>query len=420
MGFWSRLLRPSVESRHYVDLSAFTSFQDVEGKTGNTAAGVVITERTATTLPVAYRCIQIHCETISSMPVSCVRKVGEDRETYPSPKWVERPNDDQDWGEFIAQGQFSYEVNGNTFILKATTERGGIAGLYILNPGKTQPRRVVYEGRHITVFDVCLDDGTTKTLLPNEVIHLKGMVPPGSLRGLSPINELREWLGVGKAVEIFGAQFFGAGSVLSGVIESAKPLDDPTVKRLQEDFTRKHGGVRKSHAIGILSGGATWRPISVNAEESQFLETMRLNAAQTAYIFGIPPHMVADVSGAKGFVTGVMAGRLDLHQFGLLPRYTRWERGLSTLLPPGVTLKFNERGLLRGDATEQSALMTAGINNGVESRAEWRARLDLPPVKGADRFYMQGGLFALDDSGVPISPNSPPPSGSFVDQGGSQ
>jgi phage portal protein BeeE len=143
MGFWSRLLRPSVESRHYVDLSAFTSFQDVEGKTGNTAAGVVITERTATTLPVAYRCIQIHCETISSMPVSCVRKVGEDRETYPSPKWVERPNDDQDWGEFIAQGQFSYEVNGNTFILKATTERGGIAGLYILNPGKTQPRRVV-------------------------------------------------------------------------------------------------------------------------------------------------------------------------------------------------------------------------------------------------------------------------------------
>jgi HK97 family phage portal protein len=236
---------------------------------------------------------------------------------------------------------------------------------------------------------------------------MKGMVPPGSVRGLSPIGELREFLGIGKATEQFAANFFGTGATLSGVVEAPGRLDENVAEMVRKQFTKKHGGVSKSHAIGVLSGGASFKPLSISPEDSQALEVMKFNAAQLSVVHGVPAHLSTVAEGVKGYVTGVMASRLDFNQFGLLPRYRRWERGLSPLLPPAVELKFNERGLLRGDAVEQAALMTAEIQNGVRSPARWRAILDEQPPREGEVFYMQGGTFALDENGTPIPPNPP-------------
>ena len=52
-------------------------------------------------------------------------------------------------------------------------------------------------------------------------------------------------------------------------------------------------------------------------------------ASRSRTCSAIPPHMVTDATGAKGYVTGVMASRMDWHQTGLLPRIIRWERAIS-------------------------------------------------------------------------------------------
>jgi HK97 family phage portal protein len=398
------------EKRQLTDISDFTTFADVERgmRGGNTLAGVNITQDSAMSLSVVYRCVQINVETVSSLPVDVFAKRAEGREPYPVPKWLEEPNDEQDWGDLAAMGQYSYELDGNTFLLKASTEGGRLVGLYVLDPRRTTPKRARLGGRNVLTYEVTTDDQGVRIYPANAIIHMKGMVPPGSLRGLSPIGQLREACGVIGAAEAFGASFFGSGATLSGVIETGSNLTQEQADKLKEMFTKRHGGVSKSHAIGVLSGGAAWKPLSVKPDEAQFIETMRFNSVQIAHAFGIPPHWVVDTQGTKGYVTGVMAGRMDWHQIGLLPRLIRWERAISRELPRPAYIKFNVRGLLRGDAREQSTLMSSELQNAVRSRNEWRELLDLDPAEGGDTYFLNGGMVPLDADGKPDKPDPPP------------
>lgn len=405
------------EKRTLTDISQFTTFADVERgmRSGNTASGMSITEDSAMTLPVVHRCVQINCETVSSLPVDCFAKRPEGRVSYPTPRWLEKPNDEQDWGDFCAMGEYSYEVDGNIFLLKASTETGGrLAGMYVLDPLRTTPRRIELGGRNVLTYDVAMDNGDVRTYPANAVIHMKGMVPPGQLRGLAPIAQMRETLGVFAAAQEFGAAFFGNGATLSGVIEyPGARLDAAAVERLKADFMKKHGGVSKSHAIGVLTGGAAFKPLSVNPDEAQFLATMKFNAVQIAHIFGVPPHWVTDAEGAKGYVTSLMSNRLDWYQLGLLPRLIRWERAMSAEMTRPAYMKFNVRALLRGDAKEQTALMSSELQNAVRTRNEWRELLDLDPAEGGDTFFLNGGMVPLNDDGTPDKPApvivTPPP-----------
>jgi len=371
------------------------SFRDITSRSGNTASGVNITQATVMVLPVVYRCIQINCETVASLPVDCMAKRPGGRAEYPRPPWLDKPNDGQDWADFATQCQYSYELDGNSFILKASTDQGKLVGLYVLDPRRVMPKLILDStGREVLVYEVTMTENRVETFAANAIIHMKGMVPPGELRGLSPIGQLRETFGLLYAAQEFGASFFGYGANLSGVIQMpvGQKLTQEAADRLKADFSKKHGGISKSHAIGVLTGGAEWRPMSVRPDEAQFIETMKFNGVQIAHAFGVPPVMVTDVSGAAGYVTGVMASRLDWLQTGLLPRITRLERAISPLLPRPAYIKLNVRGLLRGVPAEQAAQMDADIRNGIRSPNEWRELLDLEPYDGGDDRYYSANL----------------------------
>jgi HK97 family phage portal protein len=396
------------EHRAQTDLSQFTKFSDVyQGmRSGNTVSGVNITQDTAMTLPVVFRCVQLNCETVSSLPTDCFAKRAGGRVEYATPGWLEKPNDEQDWAQMCAMGQYSYELDGNTFLLKASTETGRLAGLYVLDPLRVTPKRVTLGGRNVLIYEVVMDDGDVRVYPSTAIVHQTGMVPPGKLRGLSPISQMAETLGVFGAAQEFGAAFFGNGATLSGVIEYPNNRLDPEVaERLKQDFTKKHGGVSKSHAIGVLTGGAQFKPLSVSPNEAQFIDTMKFNGVQIAHIFGCPPYMVTDVSGAQGYVTGIMANRLDWYQTGLLPRITRWERAMFNLLPRPAFMKMNIRGLLRGVPAEQAAQMDAEIRNGIRTPNEWCGLLDIEPYAKGNDHYISANLKVVGEK----PPEPPPP-----------
>ena len=396
---------PQSEHRDYVDLSGFTNFTDV-GR-GNTKAGVSITQATALTLPVVYSCINLNSQVIASLPVGAFKKSGDERIPANSPSWLERPNDEQDWGEFIAQVLVSRYLDGNAFIIKAQAA-GRVTALYVMNPTSVKVDRLPVNGKLQLVYDVQTGDGRL-ALYPNEVIHIKGMTPPGQLRGLSPIACAAETLGLAKAAEILSAEFFGNSAILSGVIETPGAMTQEQAERLKEAFTKKHGGLDKAFALGILSGGATFKPLTVSPKDALAIDAMKLTGIQIAHIFGCPPYMVTDAPAGAGYVTSLLASRMDWYTVGLQPEIVRLERALSALLPRKSFIRFNMRGFLRGDAAETAAMMTAEVQNGVTSPERWRAILDYEPSGMPEVFFMQGGTFALGEDGLPIKPEPPVP-----------
>lgn len=380
MGIFSFLQRK--ESRD--KLTDFVSFSDVSWPSP-TFAGVEVTEATAPQLPAVYRCWSLNTETISTLPVDTFAKRGEKRVPYTNPFWLDHPNDWQDWGQFVMQLQLSYESNGNAYVLKASSPGGQLAGLFVLPPSAVEP--VIRDGR--LMYDVQQKENKIKPYAATEIIHISGLVPAGTLKGLSPIGvALRQTIGTGLAAEQYGAQYFGTGATLSGVITlpaTAGQFGEQEANRLAESFQRKHGGISKSHAVGVLTGGAQWTPISVNPEESQFLETRQFTDTQIANVYGIPPEYVTQIEGVKGYVTSLYVRQAAWLLTGINPRLVRIERALSRLLPRGVYIKFNRNAFLQMDPSERVSYYAAAIRDRWMTPDEARALEDMNPIEGGDK-----------------------------------
>lgn len=383
MGLWDWLTRgdrAAPEARS----DTFLNFSDVFNKDANTYAGVYVDNSTALTLPAVWRCVALNSETIASLPVDAFTKQGNTRRPYPAPNWLTRPSRDYSWFDFICEIQASLELDGNAYILKVVTSSGRVTDLIQLPPAQMDVARAALPGTPL-VYTLRSNDGSSpKVYAANEIVHIRAMTQPCQLKGMSPISYLAQTVGVGLAANDFAANFFGSGATLSGVISTTQSLRPEEAERLQEAFKRKHGGITKSHAVGVLTGGATWTPLSVDPEESQFLATQKFTAGQIASFYGIPPEYVTEAEGAKGYVTGLYARQMLWLQTGLLPRIKRLETAFSALMPPGVYMKFNVDGLLRADPTERAALCTAMIQHQAMTPNEWRALEEMNPLPDGD------------------------------------
>jgi len=295
---------------------------------------------------------------------------------------MESPNDMMDFGEFLGQMQDSLEADGNAFALKAATKSGLLAGLYPLNPESV---KVEHQPDGKLAYDISQTNDVPIRVYANEMLHIRGHTPAGEVRGISPIAALKQAIGLGLAAQQFGAKFFGSGANLSGIVEVPGP--DPgeeKAERVKENFTRKHGGLDKSFALGILFGGAKWVPMSVKPEEAQFLETRRFNAVEIASAYGVPSWLVTDAEGAKGYVTGLYATMYMWLLTGINPRFVRWERALTALLPPNVYAKFNRNSFLAMDPSDRANFYASGLRDKWLVPNEVREKEDMDPLPGGD------------------------------------
>lgn len=375
---FSTLIRDSAaaagaEERSVIDFSAFS------GLITNVDAGVSVTQTNCVNLPAVYKCIELNAQTIASLPIDVYSKRGDTREPRETPGWLREPNALQTQAEFVAMTQTSLDIAGNAYWLKAS-DGGLLVGLSVLSPSAVTPE--VRNGE--LIYWVDQDGGSRKPYASNTIIHLRGLTLPGSLTGLSPIECARQTIGVGRAAEKFAGNFFGRGATMSGVVETPGSLTQEQADAIKEQMQSKHGGVSKSHALGVLSGGATWKQLSVRPNEAQFLETRRYTAVEIANLYGVPPEMVADVDGAKGYVTALHARLRLWYLTGLLPRITRIEKALSDLMVRPAYVKFNTNALLRMDPAERTAFYQAAQLGEWMTRNEIRALEDMDPIAGGD------------------------------------
>ena len=379
---FSTLIRETSEAAGAEDRS-FITFDDYFGPP--TYSGQNVSESNSVKLPAVYKCISLNSEMISSLPIDVFARRGPARVPYQMPFWLQSPNDLQTTAEFIAMSQVSLDLDGNCFWLKASADSGALVGLSVLDPTQVEPKlELDADDKPTLIYYVQTAQGK-EAMTPRSIVHLRAVTIPGQLRGLSPIACAKETIGIGLSAEQFGAQFFGAGANLSGVIESPGRIDEAVADLVKKQFAKKHGGISKSHAVGILSGGATWKPMSVKPDEAQFLESRRYTATEIANLFGCPPELVTDVEGAKGYVTALHARLRLWYLTGLLPRITRLETALSGLLPRPAYVKFNTNALLRMDPAERTAFYQAAQLGQWMTRNEIRALEEMDPMTGGDQ-----------------------------------
>jgi HK97 family phage portal protein len=308
---------------------------------------------------------------------------GRNRLSYASvygdvPAWINTPNPEQTRLEFIEQVITSMHLHGNAFILTVRDDNNEVTELYVLNPNEVRIERpipgepLVYRVKDI---DNALYD---QILTSNEVLHIPLFRMPGSYYGLSPIGACRMSVGIAQASDTYAASYFGNAANPGGVIEVAGELNAEQARDIATNWQESHSGPYMAGKVGILSGGAAFKPLSLNAQDAQLLEARKFNVEDIARIFRVPLTLLGHpVAGAMSY-SSVEAQNLSFVQYSLRSLLERLEQSLSPLLPESDGfIRFNLDALLRGTTIERFDAYTKGLREGFLSLNDVRNYEDL-------------------------------------------
>ncbi|MDH6108867.1 HK97 family phage portal protein [Kitasatospora sp. MAP12-15] len=329
-------------------------------------------------------CVRILSDAVAGLPFDAVRSEGAVRKTLePPPPIVSDPfggeNDTRRPTRRLGLSQcmVSLLLRGNAYLLVLSRDaRGRPNRLRVIHPDRvrcefdsTGERSYQIDRKPVDAFDI---------------VHIIGLSYPESATGMSVIAYARNAIGLGLAAEQFGSRFFAKGAHLTGVVEVPGDLDKERARGLKESFTASHGGLENSHTVGILSGGASWRAISVTPDDAQFLGTRAAQNLDMATLFGVPPHMLGQVDKTTSWGTGIEQQSLGFLAYTLGPWLGRFEDAWSAMLPAPQTARFNTDALLRTDAAGRYAVYGAARSAAILTTNEIRALENYAPIDGGD------------------------------------
>jgi HK97 family phage portal protein len=340
-----------------------------------------------------YYCVGLIVDAISSLPVDVFKEYPDGTTDYQrAPAWLRKPNYRMTPFDFWQRVFMSLLVAGNAYIFTLRNDRGEVVELWPIHPSWVYP--YPEEGGTDVLYDV---NGTTMDR--TELLHIPAMSMPGYLTGLSPLEAARQAIGISMVTEEFGARFFSQGAYMSGIIQHPGKANPDEAKRLKEDFMKRHQGVANSHAVGVLTGGATWHPISITPEQSQFLQTRNFTKSDIALFYRVPAYRV-DPAVTSSWGRGVEEQNYAMAQDTLHPWAARVEQAISTFLLPGFqTMRFNMDARLRAKLSERYQAHALALQNGMKCADEVRAEEGQPPIPGGKgkQFFRPVNVIGIDE-----------------------
>lgn len=388
-----RVFRAAIAAVGRTGQRAITSLPWVAG---GPRASVVSPERAISLIPL-FACVRILADNVASLPLQTFRKVGERREQVPFvPELLWQPAARDNLFEWLHKAVVSLALRGNAY------------GLIVARDNMGFPTQIEW----LHPDDVFVDE--VRPTLPlyywmghqiptEDIFHIPWFVMPGKVVGLSPVAAFASTIGVGLSATNYGRAWFDNGGTPPASFKNTAKTVNP--EESEEISDRLAARMRSGKPL-VHGNDWTFTPIQVNPEESQFIETMKLNATQIAAIFGIP---ATDVGGEPGgsltYTTDEMS-QIKLAQSTLRPWLVRFETKLSHLMPVREFVKFNVDAMIRTDLKTRYEAHQLALASGWRNVDEVRQIEDLPPLpNGQGQVYKPLGA----PPGLSNDPNNDPP-----------
>lgn len=328
---------------------------------GNVAlskAGVDVGPKRALGLSAWYSGVRYLAETIAGLPVHTYRDIGGDRVRRTDPSWKRSPDVEQTWFGLIEFSMMALLHKGNAFAVKLRNPAGQVVGLREIHPDRVTVGQAPDGSKRFLI------DRDETIYTTREVLHIPGLAYDGRV-GLNPIATFADVLGSVAAVDDYSQRFFANGTNVGGVISFSAPLTPEQAKDLRAEWDAFHQGLRNAHQTGVLSAGARYDRISLDAEDTQLIESRQFGVTEIARLLRIPPHKLYDLTRAT--FSNIEHQSIEAVVDSIRPWLTRLEAWINAdphLLPPGNFIEFQIEGLLRGDAAGRAAFYSSGIAGG--------------------------------------------------------
>lgn len=399
-GRWQRAgvwVRRAVSRFGAVSKRAITSLPWVAG---GPRAGVVSAERALALVPL-FACVRILADSIASLPVQTFRRNGASREMLTFvPQLLFAPAARDNLFEWVHKLVVSLALRGNAYGLIVQRDAFGFPTMIEwLHPDdvwvdELNPVRPVFWWQGVIVP---LED----------IVHIPWVVMPGRVKGLSPVQAFAQTIGVGLSATEYGLSWFDNGGTPPATMKNSSKTINPDES---EEISHRLAASMRSRRPLVHGSDWDFTALQVNPEESQFIETMRLNASQIAAIYGVPPEMVGGDSGGTLTYANVEQNAINFVGFTLRPWLVRIETKLSALMPGREFVRFNADALIRSDLLSRYQAHSMALNDGWRNRDEIRALEDLPPLPdGQGQVYLPVSMLGGPTNDPAPEPDDPNP-----------
>jgi HK97 family phage portal protein len=390
-----------------------------------TTAREVVSEDSALNYSAVWCATRMLCGTGASLPLPIYRGLDSEERSkdraHPLFRLLNRrPNPEMTAYNFRSV-MWQWQVNWGNAYAEITREGDDpdapLTGLWPLHPARVTPCRT-RDTSETLYYDV--RDDTTGVPVDVEawrILHIPSIITYDGITGHGVIQHARESIGAGIAAEKYGAHWFGGAAVPRVVMENTPTSWTPEQKeQFRKEWDELHSGA-DGHRIALLYGQSKVVPLSLSAEDSQFLETRQFGVEEVARWYGVPPHLLQHLLRAT-FNNVEELGR-NFVEYSLVPWLRTWEQCIAHKLlteeeQETYFAEHNADALMRGKATERAAFYQSMTSAALMNRNECRKLENLDPIGGGDTFLVQGAMVPLDDEGKPESKFATPGTASIT------
>ncbi len=389
-----------------------------------TASGIVVTPETAMRAPTVQAIVTAIARRISTLPIRVQSKVESngrvsrmDLPNHPVARLLNKPNDWQSRVEYWLDATSWLVRYGNFYAFTARGSTGPIRRLVPLHPGGVRP----HQDETYTVTYRVTQKGEQTEYPADRIHHVRGPARDGFI-GDSPIVDISEAIALEIAAEKMGASIFGNAAMPSLVFQygqnSAGHKTDEERTKFLEDYGLAYGRKGRFKAMLLPKGIELGSQIDVDYEKAQFLLTRAYQRTVIAGAFGVPPHVVGDLT--KMTFGNVEQQSLDFVIGVVLPYVRVFEAAMERDLltdedrRSGVVIRFNLDGALRADFKTRQEGLNIQRQAGVINPNDWREIEGMNPISakdGGDEYWRRGpsGQTAAPNGGAPAPAADPAP-----------
>lgn len=367
-------------------------------------SGETVNEYTALTYSAVFNAITLISGTLGSLPLHLMQAKSETKQIATShnlyrvmhsvanPYMTAMQVRETMMAHVLAWG------NGYAEIVRDTYNQ--IIELWPITPNRIEPK--MSEGK--IVYEISADGD--RVVLPKErILHIAGLGFDGFI-GYSVVTMASNSIGLGKAMESFGAMYFGQGTHPGIVVAHPGKLSETAHKNLKSSLDEAHSGLGKSHKLMLLEEGMKLEKLGIPPNDSQFLESRAWQITDVARFFNLPVHKLKEMT--KSSFNNIESEQQSFVTDSLLPWGIRLEQAYNMQLlsiqefKAGLYFKHIFEGLLRGNSKDRAEFYSKMFNVGAMSVNDIREKEDMNPVDGGDIHLVPLNMTTLLNAGKVI------------------
>lgn len=344
-----------------------------------TAAGEEVNHFTAMQLNSVFTCINIISENVAKLPLTLYDLNGKGGrvEAFENPLHdilMLEPNPEMTAFSFWQTMTGCLALTGNCYAQIVWNKAGQVDSLWPLHPLKTEPYRLPTGVLAYRTHDGQAN-GVWRHIDAADIIAVPMFCYDG-LKGLSPIMQSRQIIGLSIANEKAAARFLSNDSRPTGAFFLKGQGDEKTASTARDSWERGNAGVNKGR-MPFIGSDWSYEQFQLSPEESKYLEMMQYGRTEIAALFRMPPNKLGDTTRLSN--SNHEQIQLTFLSETISPYLFRLENELKRKLLPNMgrssgryTIAFDVSELLRVDFTTQQKGFQTGVLSGWMSRNEVR------------------------------------------------